>query len=95
MKKNKMKKRVKEYMREQCAKFGIEIPADASKKQLDAAFKKCYKDAAYIRTENGIEFIPTDKPTAEYTVPITVIEHITLRAESQEVAQEWANEHEC
>lgn len=92
-----MRKQNLKLMRNRCAELGITVPKNATEMHLEMAIFKYYRDAAVVRTEDGLELRQTDKPTNEYTICFTVYIARSLRAESEEDAIEWIKGeiHDC
>lgn len=83
----------KESMRNLCTRLSIEIPENANKRQLEAAFDAYYKDAAVVHSEDGVALRQTDKPTAEYGIMFTLYVYHLVRAESEDAAIKWIREN--
>jgi len=89
MTKKEWKEFHKKGMREECAKLGITIPKNATRKQLKAIINDYYENAVVVFTEDGVDLRQTDKPTSVYGVFFTISGTHMVRAESEDAACEW------
>ena len=72
--------------------LNIDIPMGATKEQLRNLMYEGFGTAAVVSTDEGLSFMVTDKPTADYIVEFTISGYHRIRAESEEAARKWVEE---